>query len=69
MKKTEIAKRMARRSGVSEAEAADQLDRVVYQILDKLRRGKEAPLPGLGRFHVGRNGKISFQREDSGRDE
>lgn len=63
MKKPELAKRMARRSGVSEAEAADRLDRVVYQILEKLRRGQEAPLPGLGKFRVGQDGKISFEQE------
>jgi len=69
MKKPELAKRMARRSGVTEAEAADRLDRVVYQILDKLRHGQEAPLPGLGRFRVGRDGKISFEQEARKADE
>jgi nucleoid DNA-binding protein len=64
MKKPELAKRMARRSGVSQAEAADRLDRVVYQILEKLRRGQEAPLPGLGKFSVGRDGRISFEQEE-----
>ena len=69
MKKAEIAKRMARRSGVSEAEAADRLDRVVHQILSKLRDGKEAPLPGFGKFIVGTDGKVNFQREVEGRHE
>jgi hypothetical protein len=63
MKKPEIAKHMARGSGVSEAEAADRLDRVVHQILSKLREGKEAPLPGFGKFTVGTDGKVNFQRE------
>ena len=45
MKKPDIAKRMARESGMSEAEAADRLDRVVHQILSNLRRGRPAPLP------------------------
>ena len=63
MRKPELAKRLARRSGVSEAEAADRLDRVVYQILEKLRRGQEAPLPGLGKFRVGRAGRIRFEQE------
>jgi nucleoid DNA-binding protein len=69
MKKAEIAKRMARRSGVSEAEAADRLDLVVHQILSKLRHGKEAPLPGFGKFTVGANGKVNFQREVEARHE
>jgi nucleoid DNA-binding protein len=63
MRKPELAKRLARRSGVSEAEAADRLDRVVYQILEKLRRGQEAPLPGLGKFRIGREGRVCFERE------
>ena len=69
MKKPELAKRMARRSGVTEAEAADQLDRLVYQILAKLRHGQEAPLPGLGKFRVGRDGRISFEQEAGKTDE
>ena len=44
MRKAEIAKRMARSAGVSEAEAADRLDRVVRQILENLRRGRPASL-------------------------
>lgn len=50
MKKPELAKRLARQSGVSRAEAADQLDRVVHQILTNLRKGQSAALPGLGKF-------------------
>jgi len=69
MKKAELAKRMARRSGVSKAQAADRLDRVVYQILEKLRRGQEAPLPGLGKFRVGSDGRISFEQDGSKSDE
>lgn len=63
MRKAEIAKRLARQSGVSNAEAADQLDRVVHQILSKLRRGKPAPLPGLGRFTPGPKGIFQFEQD------
>jgi nucleoid DNA-binding protein len=63
MKKPEIAKRLARQAGVSNAEAADQLDRVVHQILSKLRKGESAPLPGLGRFTPGPKGAFQFERE------
>jgi nucleoid DNA-binding protein len=77
MRKPEMARRLARRSGVSAAQAADRLDRAVYQILEKLRRGQEAPLPGLGKFRIGadgkirfqRSGKVRFQREDAASDE
>ncbi len=68
MKKPEIAKRLARQAGLSKAEAADQLDRVVNQILSKLRRGQSAPLPGLGRFTPGPKGTFQFEQEKRGRD-
>ena len=63
MRKPELAKRLARRSGLSQAQAADRLDRVVYQILENLRRGQDAPFPGLGKFQISRNGKIRFKQE------
>ena len=53
MKKAELAKRLAREAGVSRAEAADQLDRVVHRILRGLRQGKAVPVPGLGKFTPG----------------
>jgi nucleoid DNA-binding protein len=63
MKKPEIAKRLVRQSGESQGEAADRLDRVVRQIVSKLRRGEEAPLPGLGKFTVGEDGRVTFEHE------
>jgi len=66
MKKPDIAKRMARRAGVSQAEAADELDRIVRQILSDLRAGKEAALPGLGRFTQSPGGRVAFQRDRGG---
>jgi nucleoid DNA-binding protein len=67
MKKPEIAKQWARESGVSEAEAADRLDRVVRQILLRLREEREVPLPGVGRFLLGPGGKVLFEGERGGR--
>jgi nucleoid DNA-binding protein len=55
-----MAKKLAQRSGVSKAEAADQIDRVVNQILASLRNGQTAPLPGLGRFVPGRSWEFRF---------
>jgi nucleoid DNA-binding protein len=63
MKKPDIAKQMARRSRVSQAEAADRLDSVLHQILCDLRQGRESALPGLGKFKNGPNGKPAFERE------
>jgi nucleoid DNA-binding protein len=67
MKKSDIAKRLAKRSGVSKAEAADQLDRVVHQIVSNLRHGQCAPLPGLGTFVPGRSWDFQFEKR-KGRD-
>jgi len=63
MKKPEIARRMARQSGVTTGEAADRLDRVVREILGGLRQGKQTRLPGLGSFRTGADGRLIFQRE------
>jgi len=66
MRKPEIAKRLAKQSGVSNAEAADQLDRVVHEILSKLRKGKTAKFPGLGQFTPGPKGSCQFKKEEPG---
>lgn len=66
MKKPEIAKQWARQSGLSQAEAADRLDRAVRQILAKLRKDGEAPLPGVGKF-LRRGGAVMFEREEEKR--
>ena len=67
MKRPDIAKGMARRAGVSQAEGADRLDRVVHHILSNLRAGKSAALPGLGRFKQGADGQIVFEKEGNRR--
>ena len=55
---------MAKQSGVSPAEAADQLDRVVHQIVSRLRKGEQAQLPGLGKFTPGRKWEFKFETGD-----
>ncbi len=64
MRKDEIARRLARQSGVSKEAAADQLDQVVHDILKTLRRGKPAALPGLGTFLPGRTTGFRFELKD-----
>jgi nucleoid DNA-binding protein len=66
MKKQDIVKRISRQSGVSPAEAADRLDRVVHQILADLRHGRKTSLPGLGTFSGDGNGRALFEREGGG---
>ena len=62
MKKADIARHMARDAGVTRAEAADRLDRVVHRILLNLRHGRKTSLPGLGEFVPGESG-AGFERE------
>jgi nucleoid DNA-binding protein len=64
MKKPELARNMARHAGVTRGEAADRLDRVVREILARLRKGKDADLPGLGRFTFGSDGRVAFERDE-----
>jgi nucleoid DNA-binding protein len=65
MKKADIARRLARESGVTRAQAADRLDRVVHHILSSLRQGRAASLPGLGTFTPSDTG-ARFEREREG---
>ncbi len=50
MKKNDLAERLASRTRTSPGAAADQLDQIVHRILQSLRVGKPAALPGLGTF-------------------
>ena len=63
MKKLEIARQLARRSRLSQAEAADRLDVLLHKILSDLRKGGEATLPGLGKFKHAPDGRVAFERE------
>jgi len=67
MRKTEIARQWARQAGLTEAEAADRLDRAVRQILTQLRKAGEAPLPGVGRLLLRGGGNVEFEREEGKR--
>lgn len=60
-----MAKRIAKQSGVSPAEAADRLDRVVHEIVSRLRKGEAAQLPGLGKFTPGRRWEFKFEQGHS----
>ena len=67
MKKSELIHRLAAEEGRTPAEAADTLDVVVHDILNKLRHGKLATLPGLGKFLPGNAGTFQFRKEKAGR--
>jgi nucleoid DNA-binding protein len=61
MNKGELAGSLARRMHRSKASAADEVDRVVHQILTSLRRGEKARLPGLGTFVPGAKPGFEFE--------
>ena len=63
MKKAELAGRLAKQTRVSKAEAADQLDHVVSQIIANLKKGESAQLPGLGKFTPGAKWSFAFERQ------
>ncbi len=69
MKKPEIARRLARQSGISKAAAADELDQIVHRILTNLRKGRDTAVPGLGVFAPGPDGSVILHREKDGPDE
>ena len=66
MNKSELAARLARQNGSSTAEAADQLDRVVHEIIRKLRKGQPAAIPGLGSFSPGEKWRFHFDSDPAG---
>jgi nucleoid DNA-binding protein len=61
MKKEELAKRLAKESGISTAAAADQLDGILSGILRRVRQGHSACLPGLGTFRPGAKPEFHFE--------
>jgi nucleoid DNA-binding protein len=60
MKKEQLAKRLAKVSGISTAAAADQLDGILSGILRRVRQGHSASLPGLGTFLPGPKPEFHF---------
>ena len=62
MKHSALIRRLARATGVTPAAAADQLDSIVAQIVDRLRRGEAANLPGLGAFPPGDRSHFHFAK-------
>jgi nucleoid DNA-binding protein len=61
MDKGELASKLARQTRQSKAAAADEVDRVVSQILATLRRGERVRMPGLGTFVPGEQPGFEFE--------
>lgn len=64
MKQSALIRRLARATGVTPAAAADQLDNLVAQIVDRLRRGESARIPGLGAFPPGDRSHFDFAKPE-----
>jgi nucleoid DNA-binding protein len=62
MKKEQLIRRLAKESGISAADAADQLDGVLSGILRRVRHGHSASLPGLGTFVPGIRPDFHFEQ-------
>ena len=60
MKKEQLARRLAKESHITTAAAADQLDRVLHDILKRVRSGESASFPGLGTFLPNRKNGFQF---------
>jgi len=63
MKKEQLAKRLAKESHISTAVAADQVDRIVSDLLVRLRKGQAVSLPGLGTFQRGSQAEFQFDAD------
>lgn len=61
MKKAQLARRLAKESGITTAAAADQLDELLTTILRRVRQGQSASLPGLGTFIPGAKPAFYFE--------
>ncbi len=62
MKKAQLARRLAAETGISTATAADQLDTILAGVLERVRHGRRASLPGLGTFLPGPKPEFRFDR-------
>jgi nucleoid DNA-binding protein len=50
MKRAELAKKLARETGLSPSEARNEVDELVHRILNKLRKGQPVKVPGVGKL-------------------
>ena len=64
MKKSDLARDMAKRNGVKPGDAADQMDRAVTQIVRTLKGGHPARLPGLGTISPGKHWTFKQERNE-----
>ena len=63
MKNKDLVQRLARKTGIPSAAAADEVDRVVTEIIENIRNGASVRLPGLGTFLAGEKPRFRFERK------
>ena len=68
MKNRDLAQRLARKTGIPNAAAADRVDRVVTEIIENMRNGESIRLPGLGTFVAGEKPCFRFERKPHAKD-
>jgi nucleoid DNA-binding protein len=44
----QVIRQLAKKSSVTPAKAADQIDDYIHDVLRKLRKGQRVPVPGVG---------------------
>lgn len=54
---------VAKRSRIGKSEAAEEVGQMVHQILQSLKNGQPAAIPGLGRFEPGTTPKFKFEKK------
>jgi nucleoid DNA-binding protein len=50
MKREQLAKTLARQTGLSKSDARNQVDELVHNILHRLRQGQQVKVPGVGKL-------------------
>ena len=60
MKKEQVARRLAKESRISPGAAADAVDRILTDLSERVRKGQNASLPGLGTFRSGNARDFDF---------
>ncbi|HLJ47658.1 MAG TPA: HU family DNA-binding protein [Bryobacteraceae bacterium] len=62
MKKRDITKQLARSARLTQAEAADEVDRVVSELVRRVRKGQSVSLPGFGTFAPDKDAEFPLER-------
>jgi nucleoid DNA-binding protein len=63
VKKNTFARRLAKESHVTTAQAADKIDKLVSRILKELKEGQTVSVPGVGEFK--RKLKVAKRKPDA----